>query len=283
VKAPQNVRLIKGSHFVVPKLHDQKKAYILQNEDHRIIFIIPYENDFSLIGTTDIEIKQDPSDVKISDDEIDYLINITNKHFKHKISRADIVHTYSGVRPLLDDESSSAQSITRDYTLEVNSDNGAAPLLSVFGGKITTYRKLAEVATNKIGEFLTKTGPNWTKTVPLPGGDFENRETLKAKLQSQFPWLETNLLERYIRSYGTLIYKVLLSCRSQSDMGQHYGAGLFQCELEYLIDNEWAQCADDILWRRTKLGLRMTALEKKSLAIKIEQLISTKKLLIRSR
>ncbi len=266
VKAPQNVRLVKGSHIVVPKIYDHEKAYILQNEDNRIVFIIPYEGEFSLIGTTDVEVKQDPSTVHISDEEIDYLIEITNKNFKQKIARSDIVHVYSGVRPLLDDESSSAQTITRDYTLEIDKANNGAPLLSVFGGKITTYRKLAEAATNKISEFFPNTGPSWTKNIALPGGDFENKETLREQLYSRYDWLEQHTLDRYIRSYGTLTHKVLLGCCSKSDMGQHLGADLYQCEVDYLIDNEWATCVDDILWRRSKLGLKMTPSEQHCLS-----------------
>ncbi len=273
-KATKNIRLIKGSHIVVPKIHNNEQAYILQNEDQRIVFVIPYENDFSLIGTTDVEVDQDPSTVKISKDEIDYLVKITNKHFKHKITADDVVYTYSGVRPLLDDESSSAQAITRDYTLEIDQEDGAAPLLSIFGGKITTYRKLAEAATNKISEFFPTMSGTWTKTAPLPGGNFSNRKALKAKLIKQFPWLTDSLLDRYIRSYGTLTFKVLMGCFSKEDMGKHFGAELYQCEVEYLIDNEWAICSDDILWRRSKLGLKINEKQKEVLTEAIDTLIN---------
>jgi len=265
-KAPQNVRLIKGSHIVVPKLHDQPQAYILQNEDQRIVFVIPYEDDFSLIGTTDIEVKQDPAEVSISDAEIDYLIDITNKHFKHKITRNDIVHTYSGVRPLLDDESASAQAITRDYTLEIDTTENKAPLLSVFGGKITTYRKLAEAATDKISNFFKHMKPAWTKTTALPGGDFSSKAQLTSLLQKQHPWLEHTLVTRYVRSYGTLCYQFLSTCTDVNDMGVHFGAGLYECEVRYLIDQEWALSVEDILWRRTKLGLRLNTTEQEKLA-----------------
>lgn len=258
VKAPQNVRLIKGSHIVVPKMHDGDKAYILQNEDKRIVFVIPYEDDFTLIGTTDVEIKQDPASVKISDDEIEYLVNVTNKNFKNKICRSDIVHTYSGVRPLLDDESASAQAITRDYTLELNNENDAAPLLSVFGGKITTYRKLAEAAVDKISPFFKTIGPNWTKHTPLIGGGFASHESLSETMTEQYPWLEHFIRERFVRSYGTLAHQILSSCSAIKDMGKHFGAGLYECEVQYLIDAEWAQSANDVIWRRTKLGLRLS-------------------------
>jgi glycerol-3-phosphate dehydrogenase len=276
VKAPQNIRLIKGSHIVVPKIHDGDKAYILQNEDQRIVFIIPYEGDFSLIGTTDVEIKQDPSSVKISDEEIDYLVDITNKNFKHKICREDVVHTYSGVRPLLDDESSQAQAITRDYTLEIDNQNNAPPLLSVFGGKITTYRKLAEAAVDKITPFFENIGPSWTKSTPLIGGDFISHKILSEELAEQYSWLDKALIERYVRSYGTLTYQLLSSCHSTKDMGNNFGAGLYECEVRYLIDAEWAHTAEDILWRRTKLGLRLTSSEQSKLSNFIKSTLKRK-------
>ncbi len=275
-KAPQNVRLVKGSHIVVPKIHDQEQAYILQNEDDRIVFIIPYENDFSLIGTTDVEVDEDPSKVSISDSEIDYLIDITNKHFKHKITHSDIVHTYSGVRPLLDDESSSAQAITRDYTLEIDDKNGLAPLLSIFGGKITTYRKLAEAATDKIKHFFPSTGPSWTKSTALPGGDFESPKVLAVDLNRQYPWLEQSILERYIRSYGTLTHHILSACKNQQGMGEHFGAGLYHCEVQYLIEQEWVLSVEDLLWRRTKLGLRLTTEQVERLIDVITELTNKK-------
>ena len=278
VKAPQNVRLIKGSHIVVPKIHDSDKAYILQNDDQRIVFAIPYESDFTLIGTTDIEIKQDPSTVKISDGEIDYLIGVINNNFSQDISRSDIVHTFSGVRPLLDDESSSAQAITRDYTLELDSQNNAPPLLSVFGGKITTYRKLAEAAVDKIAPFFNAIGPSWTKHNPLPGGNFSSQENLSAELAKQYPWLDTEIRKRYVRSYGTLAHNILFSHRSIKDMGKHFGAGLYECEVQYLINFEWACCSEDILWRRSKLGLRLSSYEQSILSDYISRIVTSKDL-----
>jgi glycerol-3-phosphate dehydrogenase len=274
VKAPQNVRLIKGSHIVVPKIHDGDKAYILQNEDQRIVFVIPYENDFTLIGTTDIEIKQDPATVKISDDEIEYLVSVTNNNFKRKICRTDIVHTYSGVRPLLDDESASAQAITRDYTLEINNQDDAPPLLSVFGGKITTYRKLAEAAVDKISPFFEKIGPSWTKSVPLMGGDFTSHQSLTEALTEQYPWLDVVVRDRFVRSYGTLAHEILSSCHATKDMGKDFGAGLYECEVQYLINSEWAQSSEDVLWRRTKLGLRLSNEEQRILSDFISSSIS---------
>ena len=240
------------------------------------MFIIPYEGDFTLIGTTDIEVNQDPSTVKISDDEIAYLIGITNKNFKNKISRSDIVHTYSGVRPLLDDESSSAQAITRDYTLEISNENDTPPLLSIFGGKITTYRKLAEAAVDKISPFFKKTGPSWTKSTTLPGGDFSSHESLSKELARQYPWLDTAIKNRYVRSYGTLAHQILSSCHSIKDMGKDFGAGLYECEVQYLINSEWAHSSEDLLWRRSKLGLRLTSAEQSKLSDFINSIIISK-------
>lgn len=271
VKAPQNIRLVKGSHMVVPKIHDNTQAYILQNEDGRIVFVIPYEDDFSLIGTTDVEVDHDPSEAKISDEEIDYLIEVTNEHFQNKITRDDVVYTYSGVRPLLDDESSSPQAITRDYTLELDSGDNKAPLLSIFGGKITTYRKLAEAAANKICEFFPEAGSTWTASSPLPGADFDSTEDLAREIRDKYPWLDEQLIARYVRSYGTLTFKLLGSSTSIKDLGEHFGANLYEQEVNYLIKEEWAKSVEDILWRRTKLGLRLTKTQQKRLAAFIKK------------
>ncbi len=271
-KAPQNVRLVKGSHIVVPKIHSGNEAYILQNEDQRIVFIIPYEEQFSLIGTTDVEVNQDPAEIDISDDEVEYLINVTNKHFKRSISRNDIVHTFSGVRPLLDDESSSAQAITRDYTLELDANNINAPLLSVFGGKITTYRKLAEAAINKMYRFFPSMGESWTKNSPLPGGDFNTSSDLKNDLQKKYAWLDVKIIERYVRSYGTISYKILESCKNMGDMGYDFGEGLYFKELEYLVREEWVLSVEDLLWRRTKLGLLITDKQEAAIDVAIQNI-----------
>lgn len=253
--SPEQIRLVRGSHIIVPKIHDGEQAFILQNSDNRIVFVIPYENDFSLIGTTDIEHQGKANEVHISDEEIDYLIEITNEYFVKKIERNDIVHTFSGVRPLLDDGSDSAQFVTRDYTLELDAPSNEAPLLSIFGGKITTFRKLAEAATDKICEFFPEAGPAWTKTPPLPGGDFENQNALLEQYRARYSWAPEHLLRRYIRQYGTRAKSVLENAGSMEDLGQHFGASLYAAEIDYLVDQEWTLSAEDILWRRTKLGL----------------------------
>ncbi|MBH0076004.1 glycerol-3-phosphate dehydrogenase [Pseudoalteromonas sp. SWYJ118] len=255
-KSPQNIRLVKGSHIVVPRIHDEKQAYILQNKDQRIVFVIPFEDDFSLIGTTDVEHKGEAQDVKISDEEIDYLIDITNTYFKQPIKREDIVHTFSGVRPLLDDESVNAQAVTRDYKLELSSDAKQAPLLSVFGGKITTYRKLAEAAVNKLEDFYPQMSKAWTKHSSLPGGDFSSVEALKSELKAKYEWLPEITLKRFVRTYGTRAKNILGSATGLSDLGQDFGHGLFAAEVDYLLNEEWAENAYNILWRRSKLGLR---------------------------
>jgi len=261
IKSPQKVRLVKGSHIVVPRIHDEKQAYMLQNADQRIVFVIPFEDEFSLIGTTDVEYKEDPRHVKISDDEINYLINITNDYFKKKISRADIVTTYSGVRPLLDDESDSAQAVTRDYTLELSDEDDKAPILSIFGGKITTYRKLSEAAVNKIAPYFSNIGDKWTALKALPGGNFKDKQSLQAEMESKYPWLSSSLITRYVRSYGTYTDLFLKEAESMRSMGQCFGKDLYEIEVNYLIENEWALTVEDIIWRRSKRGLYLSEAE----------------------
>lgn len=271
IKSPQNIRLIKGSHIIVPRIHTESEAYILQNEDHRIVFVIPFEEHFSLIGTTDVEHKGDPSTACISTEEKQYLISVVNEHFKHQITETDIVATYAGVRPLLDDESDSPAAVTRDYTFEVDTANGQTPLLSVFGGKLTTYRKLAEAAVNGIIEHFPNAKESWTANAPLPGGDFENPHDLHTRLQRQYAWLPRRMVDRFVRSYGTLSHKICSGINSLEDMGQHFGAGLYQREVEYLITQEWAVDLEDIIWRRSKLSLVLTNTEKETLAIFIDE------------
>jgi glycerol-3-phosphate dehydrogenase len=258
LKSPQNVRLVKGSHIVVPRIHEQPEAYMLQNADQRIVFIIPFEDDFSLIGTTDVEYIGDPSKVKISEDEIQYLLDITNDYFKNKISRKDIITTYSGVRPLLDDESVNAQAVTRDYTLELEDFDGKAPLLSIFGRKITTYRKLAEAAVDKISPYFSNCGVTWTKNSPLPGGNFSNIKIFTQDVEKEFPWLPNKLRTRLIRSYGTRIFTLLYNMNSIESLGDYLGADLYEQEVNFLIEHEWAIEIEDIIWRRTKRGLYLT-------------------------
>lgn len=254
--SPYAIRLIKGSHIVVPKVHNQPQAYILQNEDQRIVFVIPWLDEFSIIGTTDVEYHGDPKDVEIDTSEIDYLLKVYNQHFIKQLSRGDIVWTYSGVRPLCDDESDSAQAVTRDYTLDVDDEQGKAPLLSVFGGKLTTYRKLAEHAMDKLAAYYPNCGPAWTQNGLLPGSNIDDdigRYTLK--LRSQYGWLTESLARRYAKTYGSRSELILSKANSLSDLGEDFGHELYEAELCYLVDKEWVVDVDDAIWRRTKLGM----------------------------
>lgn len=261
VNTSAGVRLVQGSHIVVKKIFDHKRCYIFQNKDNRIIFAIPYERDYSLIGTTDRDYRGDPAQVAASEEEMTYLCAAASEYFEKPITRADVVWSYSGVRPLYDDGASAAQEATRDYVLHLDEDNGAAPLLSIFGGKITTYRRLAEAALDKLAPHLTDGQRNrkgWTETAPLPGGDFAFsavREEVEA-LRRDYPFLPHALVQRLFRTYGTRARQLLGNATSEDDLGLDFGAGLRQREVEYLIGQEWAKSAEDILWRRSKLGLR---------------------------
>ncbi len=265
--SPRGIRLIKGSHIIVPKLHNEDRAYILQNRDNRIIFVIPYQDNFSLIGTTDVECNDDPGKVTIDDAEKAYLCDIANEFFKKQLKPSDIIKTYAGVRPLCDDESASLQAITRDYTVDVSDQGGTLPLLTVFGGKLTTYRKLAEAAVQKLMPYFPTMGHNWTATTQLPGGDFsQSLGQLEKSLITHYPWLPKAIIKRYTHTYGSLSFRLLAHCTSIDDLGMHFGAGLYSREVDYLIRNEWAYSLTDIIWRRTKLELYLTESEQQSIA-----------------
>ncbi|MEN0107442.1 MAG: glycerol-3-phosphate dehydrogenase [Pseudomonas sp.] len=258
-KSPYGIRLIQGSHIIVPRLFDGEQAYILQNEDRRIVFAIPYLERFTLIGTTDREYQGDPAQVAISAEETQYLLDVVNAHFKQSISAADILHTYSGVRPLCDDESDDPSAVTRDYTLALSAQPGEAPLLSVFGGKLTTYRKLAESAMGHLAPFFSQLKGSWTADAPLPGGEqMSSRSALVEALCSQYGWLPTQVARRWANTYGSRSFTLLDGANSLEDLGEELGAGLYAREVDYLCREEWAREAADILWRRSKLGLFMT-------------------------
>ncbi|MCA8504303.1 glycerol-3-phosphate dehydrogenase [Burkholderia multivorans] len=257
--AHHSVRLVKGSHIVTRRLFDHDHAYIFQNPDKRIIFAIPYERDFTLIGTTDVEYTSDPALVAIDRDETQYLCDSINRYFKRKISPADVHWTYSGVRPLLEDENAAnASAVTRDYRLEMDDGEGA-PLLSVFGGKITTFRKLAEEAGDMLCRALGRDAPAWTAGAPLPGGDIANAkfDAFADAFAKRHRWLPAPLARRYARAYGTRAARVVGNAQSLADLGAEIVPGLFEAELRYLRDTEWATCAQDVLWRRSKLGLHV--------------------------
>ncbi|RWM26620.1 glycerol-3-phosphate dehydrogenase [Mesorhizobium sp.] len=255
-----NVRLVQGSHIVIRKKFDDPRAYFFQNKDGRIIFAIPYEEEFTLIGTTDRDYPGDPHDVKISDAEIDYLCAAASEYFAQAVKRSDIVWTYSAVRPLYDDGASKAQEATRDYVLKADGGEGAAPLLNSFGGKITTFRRLAESMLEKIEGFLGKRGKPWTANAPLPGGDFPATgfDAQVSRLKNAYPFLDQRLARRLTRLYGTRAEKLLGLAKSNADLGRNFGADLYEAEVRYLVENEWAVTAEDVLWRRTKRGLHFS-------------------------
>ncbi|MGJ7574012.1 glycerol-3-phosphate dehydrogenase [Variovorax sp. RB2P76] len=269
--ATKSLRLVKGSHIVVPRLFEHDHAYIFQNPDKRIIFAIPYQDAFTLIGTTDIEISgDDPGAARIAQDEIDYLCAQASRYFDKPIVPADVVWTYSGVRPLLDDASGDPSAVTRDYLLESNTT--AAPLLSVWGGKITTFRKLAEDAADEVGKMLGQSStqrPAWTESAFLAGGDLsawigaakrpdDDFERFVSAVQARHPWLYGQLARRLARAYGARIAEVLGDAKSFADLGAEVAPGLYERELRFLQDHEWAVSAQDVLWRRSKLGLHYT-------------------------
>ncbi|HTH61686.1 MAG TPA: glycerol-3-phosphate dehydrogenase [Paraburkholderia sp.] len=260
--AQHAVRLVKGSHIVTKRLFDHDHAYIFQNPDRRIIFVIPYEQHYSLIGTTDAEYRGDPAKVAIDEDETRYLCDSVNRYFKRQISPADVCWTYSGVRPLLDDEgaegSGDPAAVTRDYRLELDAGDGA-PLLSVFGGKITTFRKLAEEAADALCGALGSTARAWTEGSPLPGGDIPGARfaPFADAFAQQHRWLPAALARRYARSYGTRAPRIVGDATSLDGLGTAFAPGLYEAELRYLRDVEWATCAEDVLWRRSKLGLHV--------------------------
>ena len=257
LNSADSVRLVRGSHIVTRKLFDHDRSYFFQGEDGRIIFAIPYEGDFTLIGTTDAEHSDPRTPPECSEAEADYLRHFASQYFKRAVTREDIVWTYSGVRPLYDDGASSATAATRDYVLRLEI-SGAAPLLNIFGGKITTYRRLAESALDKIGATLPLSRGNWTAGVPLPGGDFpyDGVGALIADLRRGYPFLTDSWARRLVRAYGTEARDVLGKAANTTDLGRDFGATLTEAEVRWLMTQEYAQSAEDVLWRRSKLGLR---------------------------
>lgn len=256
----ENVRLVRGSHIVTRKLYDHDRCYFFQGEDGRIIFAIPYEQDFTLIGTTDKDHRAPPGEVRCSDEERDYLCAFASKYFARPVTPADVVWTYAGVRPLYDDGASSATAATRDYVLRLEAGAGQAPLLNVFGGKITTYRRLAEAAMARLAPSFAGLRGAWTARVPLPGGDFpqDGVARLRADLLARYPFLTAQWAARLVRAYGTDAAVMLGEARAAADLGADFGATLTAREVDWLMTHEFARTAADVLWRRSKLGLRLT-------------------------
>lgn len=257
-----NVRLVQGSHIIVRKKFEDARAYFFQNPDNRIFFAIPYETDFTLIGTTDRDFPGDPKDVRISAEEIDYLCKAASEYFAEPVTAEDIVWTYSAVRPLYDDGASKAQEATRDYVLKVDEADGA-PLLNVFGGKLTTYRRLSEHALEKIGETIGEKGGPWTGKSHLPGGDFPvtGATAEERRLMSAYPFLTKRHANRLIKCYGTDASAILGNAKAIEELGRYFGGTLYEAEVRWSIEREWALTAEDVLWRRTKQGLYLTAEE----------------------
>lgn len=262
-----SVRLVKGSHIVTKKLFEGDHAYIFQNKDDRIIFAIPYEENYTLIGTTDVPYSHSEGPVKISEDEISYLCSAASEYLEHDITPGDVVWTYSGVRPLYDDKSADASAVTRDYVLDIDKFAEDAPFMSIYGGKITTSRKLAGHALEKLEPFLGSMGKEWTAKAPLPGGDIPKGDfdDWFERLSHVYPWLQAGTLRRLARSYGTRIALILGEAKELSGLGQHFGQGLTEAEVRYLIEHEWVTDADDVMWRRTKLGIHMSENEQQAL------------------
>lgn len=271
---PASIRLVQGSHIVIPKLYTHDRCYIFQNTDKRIIFAIPYEGDFTLIGTTERDYVGDPGEAKTTPEEIDYLCRAANQYFSTAITTKEVVWTYSGVRPLYDDGASEAQAATRDYVFDL--DEAGAPMLSIFGGKITTYRRLAQHALDKLDRYLPATARsrrNWSGQAPLPGGDFpvQGFEALVKDVGREYPWLGAQQSRRLARAYGTKARAVLDGATSWNSLGREFGGGLTEAEIVYLMREEWAQEAADVLWRRSKLGLRLSAEQATALEAYMDQ------------
>jgi glycerol-3-phosphate dehydrogenase len=250
-----HLRLVKGSHIVVPRGFPGEQAYILQQPDGRIVFAIPYERDFTLIGTTDEAFTGDPGAVAISDGEIDYLIAAVGRSFRSGVTRDEIVWSYAGVRPLYEDKARSDSTVTRDYVFELEAKHGA-PILSIYGGKITTFRRLAEHALKKLAKHLPM-GEAWTATAPLPGGDIPDFARFLWDASARFEWLPPEMLLRLARAYGTRLDQIIGEAESLAGLGRHFGGDLYEAELRYLVAHEFARTAEDALWRRSKLGLHL--------------------------
>ncbi len=267
VPTTSNVKLVKGSHIVVPRIHHHPHAYILQNDDKRVVFIIPYEEKFSLVGTTDVAVASIADAAKISAAETAYLLRAVNRFVAQPVRESDIVWSYAGVRPLYDDGSDNPSEITRDYVLKVDHDNGALPLLSIFGGKITTYRRLAEHALQELNPFYPAIKNGWTATAPLPGGDIESVTLTTQTMTKKYPGLPVDFLKRLVMRHGSRAENVLKGVTKINDLGAIFGQGanlLCEREIDFFIREEWARTAEDILWRRSKCGLHMDEAERTS-------------------
>ncbi|WP_413110245.1 glycerol-3-phosphate dehydrogenase [Thaumasiovibrio sp. DFM-14] len=270
--SPRGIRLIKGSHIVVTKLHNDPRAYILQNDDKRIVFVIPYLHDYSMIGTTDVEYRGEPRNVAIEESEKQYLLDVVNAHFVKQLDSSHIVWSFSGVRPLCDDESDSPQAVTRDYTLNLEQHDEQGPLLSIFGGKLTTYRKLAETAMQQLKPYFPEMGSAWTAGACLPGGEGFEFSQWDTRLSRMQPWMSVALRRRLLRQYGSNVHTLLAEVKNKTDMGEEIAPEVFSKEMEYLINHEYAITANDVLWRRTKLGVILNEAQRDAVTLHFARL-----------
>ncbi|RZN09802.1 glycerol-3-phosphate dehydrogenase [Bradyrhizobium genosp. SA-3] len=267
LNSSHNVRLVKGSHIVVPKFWSGAQAYLLQNEDRRVIFVNPYEKDLALIGTTDISYGGRAEDVAIDDSEIAYLLGVLRRYFRVPPAEQEIVHAFSGVRPLYDDNAENPSAVTRDYVFEVHGEQGVPPLLSIFGGKITTYRRLAEHALQRLEAWFPKMSPGWTAGRPLPGGDIGGDfDAFIVQLAGEYSDLPRKLIHHYARLYGTRARELLGSAHVSADLGRHFGGDFYEREATFLRESEWAREPQDFLDRRTKHGLHLIAAQRDAFA-----------------
>ncbi len=275
VESRSRVRLVKGSHILLPRLYEGDHAYILQNDDGRVVFVIPFEEDFSLVGTTDVPFAGDPGRVAISEEEVEYLLRAVGRYWAEPPRRKQVVWSYAGVRPLYDDQSADPSAVTRDYVFDLD-PHPRAPLLSIFGGKITTYRRLAEAALARLAPLLGNRAPGWTAGAPLPGGDLPGGDfaAFFAGLTRRYGWLGDRVLGRLARAYGTRIHELLAGAEATADLGRHFGSGLYEREVRWLVAEEWARSAEDILFRRTKLGLFLAPGERAELERALSRLRS---------
>ena len=262
-----NVKLVKGSHIVVPRAYQGEHALILQNDDRRVVFMIPYEGRYTLIGTTDVEFDGDPAQPGASAQEIGYLCRAVNRYLAQPLAPADVVWSYTGIRPLYDDGSADPSAVTRDYTLRLDAQQAVAPVLSVFGGKITTYRRLAEHALDKLAPWFPDRQAAWTANALLPGGELDGSlEAFHARLASEYAALPAALLQALARRHGSLVRRVLQGVRTEADLGTHFGADLYAREVDYMLEHEWAASGEDILYRRTKAGLHLAPAQREAVA-----------------
>ena len=278
--ARPHLRLVKGSHIVVPRIAGANDAYLLQSADGRVVFTLPYEDSFTLIGTTDVAFSGDPATAGITPDEEKYLLGLAGRFFKVPLNACDIVWHYAGVRPLYDDAAANPSAVTRDYHLELAAGRGLPPLLTVLGGKVTTYRRLAEEALDRLAPHLAphlaKVGPAWTAKAPLPGGDIPGGDfaAYLADLQRRKPGFDPEYLRRLARRHGTIADAILADARSEADLGQHFGAGLTEREVVHMRDREWAKSPQDVLWRRSKAGLHLTPAALEQATRDVERLLA---------